>query len=133
MRKAMADGLPATVYRPGIVVGDSRTGATQKYDGPYFVATFLRRQLPVAVVPAVADPDRVRVCVVPRDFVIAAMDRLSVREESVGRTYALTDPHRPRPASSSRRSPGHWAGAWCGCRCRCRSPGRRSRCRWPSG
>ena len=95
VRKAMADGLPATVYRPGIVVGDSRTGATQKYDGPYFVATFLRRQLPVAVVPAVADPDRVRVCVVPRDFVIAAMDRLSVREESVGRTYALTDPAPP--------------------------------------
>ena len=95
VRKAMADGLPATVYRPGIVVGDSRTGATQKYDGPYFVATFLRRQLPVAVVPAVADPDRVRVCVVPRDFVIAAMDRLSVREESVGGTYALTDPAPP--------------------------------------
>jgi hypothetical protein len=43
----------------------------------------------------VADPDRVRVCVVPRDFVIAAMDRLSVREESVGRTYALTDPAPP--------------------------------------
>jgi thioester reductase-like protein len=95
VRKAMADGLPATVYRPGIVVGDSRTGATQKYDGPYFMATFLRRQLPVAVVPAVADPDRVRVCVVPRDFVIAAMDTLSVLAESVGRTYALTDPAPP--------------------------------------
>ena len=57
VRKAMADGLPATIYRPGIVVGDSRTGETQKYDGPYFLATFLRRQPPVAVVPAVGDPD----------------------------------------------------------------------------
>ncbi|MCB1034654.1 MAG: SDR family oxidoreductase, partial [Acidobacteria bacterium] len=33
----MKKGLPATIYRPAIVVGDSRTGATQKYDGPYYV------------------------------------------------------------------------------------------------
>ena len=96
VRKAMADGLPATVYRPGIVVGDSRTGRTQKYDGPYYLAAFLRRQpLPVAVVPAVGDPDRVRVCLVPRDFVVAAMDELSVLDVSDGRTYALTDPAPP--------------------------------------
>ncbi|KGN43098.1 acyl-CoA-reductase [Knoellia aerolata DSM 18566] len=95
VRRAMAGGLPATIYRPGIVVGDSRTGATQKYDGPYFLATFLRRQPPLAVVPAVADPDRVRFCLVPRDFVIEAMDRLSVLEGSRGRTYALTDPEPP--------------------------------------
>jgi thioester reductase-like protein len=95
VRKAMAAGVPATIYRPGIVVGDSRTGATQKYDGPYFLATFLRRQPPIAVVPSVADPDRVRFCLVPRDFVIDAMDQLSVMPESLGRTYALTDPSPP--------------------------------------
>ncbi len=95
VRKAMANGLPATVYRPGIVVGDSRTGATQKYDGPYFFATFLRRQPPVAVVPAMGGIDDVRVCLVPRDFVVEAMDELSVLEQSVGRTYALTDPNPP--------------------------------------
>lgn len=95
VRKAMADGLPATVYRPGIVVGDSTSGETQKYDGPYFLATFLRRQPPVAVVPRVADPDRVRFCLVPRDFVVGAMDELSVLDASLGRTYALTDPDPP--------------------------------------
>jgi thioester reductase-like protein len=95
VRKAMADGLPVTVFRPGIVVGDSRTGETQKYDGPYFLATFLRRQLPVAVVPAVGEPDRVKVCLVPRDFVVEAMDELSVLDRAVGRTYALTDPNPP--------------------------------------
>lgn len=95
VRKAMADGLPVTIYRPGIVVGDSRTGATQKYDGPYFVAAFLRRQPFIAVVPRLADPDAVRTCVVPRDFVIDAMDELSVLDRSVGRTYALTDPNPP--------------------------------------
>ncbi len=95
VRKAIADGLPATVYRPGIVVGDSRTGETQKYDGPYFMATFLRRQLPVALMPDVAPADQVRFCLVPRDFVVDAMDRLSRSDASVGRTYALTDPHPP--------------------------------------
>jgi thioester reductase-like protein len=95
VRRAMAAGMPSTIYRPGIVVGDSRTGATQKLDGPYFLATFLRRQPPVAVVPAVADPDRVRFGLVPRDFVVDAMDQLSVLDASVGRTYALTDPDPP--------------------------------------
>jgi len=93
VRTAMADGLPATVYRPGIVVGDSRTGETQKYDGPYFVAAFLRRQPRVAALPAVGDS--VKTSLVPRDFVIEAMDQLSVLDRSVGRTYALTDPNPP--------------------------------------
>jgi thioester reductase-like protein len=95
VRGAMAGGLPATIYRPGIVVGDSRTGETQKYDGPYFLASFLRRQPPVAVVPAVAAVDRVTVTVVPRDFVVDAMDRLSALDVSAGRTYALADPDPP--------------------------------------
>ena len=93
VRTAIANGLPATIYRPGIVVGDSRTGETQKYDGPYFVAAFLRRQPRVAALPAVGDS--VKTSLVPRDFVIEAMDQLSVLDRSVGRTYALTDPNPP--------------------------------------
>jgi thioester reductase-like protein len=95
VRKAMADGLPVTIYRPGIVVGDSTTGETQKYDGPYFLAQFLRRQPRLAVVPALGDVDQVRVCLVPRDFVVDAMDTLSAMDGSLGRTYALTDPQPP--------------------------------------
>lgn len=94
VRDAMREGLPGTVYRPGIVVGDSHTGETQKYDGPYFIAAFLRRQpLKLAALPAV-DRD-IRASLVPRDFVIDAMDQLSVMDASLGRTYALTDPHPP--------------------------------------
>lgn len=94
VRAAIDGGLPGTIYRPGIVVGDSRTGQTQKFDGPYLVARFLRRQpLPVAVLPAV-DATK-RTALVPRDFVIDAMDELSVLDRSVGRTYALNDPEPP--------------------------------------
>ncbi|GAA6525585.1 SDR family oxidoreductase [Intrasporangium sp. DVR] len=95
VRQASTDGLPVTIYRPGIVVGDSATGETQKFDGPYYFARFLRRQGPVALVPRLSDPDRVRVYLVPRDFVVAAMDHLSQLEASVGRTYALADPQAP--------------------------------------
>lgn len=95
VRKAMAGGLPATIYRPGIVVGDSKTGETQKFDGPYFLAGFLRRQPPLALVPAVGKVDQVEFALVPRDFVIAAMDQLSVLDHTVGQCFALTDPHPP--------------------------------------
>jgi thioester reductase-like protein len=97
VRRAMRQGLPTTIYRPGIVVGDSVTGTTQKYDGPYFVATFLSRQPKLAVVPQVGPPDQVRMGLVPRDYVIAAIDQLSVMDQAVGQTYALTDPNPPTP------------------------------------
>lgn len=93
VRAAIADGLPATIYRPGIVVGDSRTGETQKYDGPYFVADYMKRLPGVAFLP---DVDKsVMASLVPRDYVIAAMDALSVLDRSEGKTYQLTDPNPP--------------------------------------
>lgn len=95
VREAMGEGLPATIYRPGIVVGDSTTGETQKYDGPYFLATFLRRLPFLALVPRVANPDQVWFGLAPRDFVLDAMDQLSVLDRSLGKTYALTDPDPP--------------------------------------
>ncbi|HEX6888375.1 MAG TPA: SDR family oxidoreductase [Candidatus Nanopelagicales bacterium] len=95
VRRAMRAGLPATIYRPGIVVGDSQTGETQKYDGPYMYATYFSRLPYVAIVPGVGDFKVVRAGLVPRDYVIGAMDVLSVKPEAVGRTYALTDPNPP--------------------------------------
>lgn len=88
----MEKGLPATIYRPSIVVGDSKTGATGKYDGPYYVIRWLLKQPGVAVMPVIGDPRRTRVNVVPSDFVIAAMDHLSGVEASLGKVYQLADP-----------------------------------------
>lgn len=95
VRRRMAGGLPATIYRPSIVVGDSRTGETQKYDGPYFAMQLLLRQPRVAVLPVIGDPGLTSVNVVPRDFVVAAAAHLSGLQQSAGRTYALADPHPP--------------------------------------
>lgn len=90
--EAMEDGLPATIYRPSVVGGDSATGATQKYDGPYFILRWLLKQPGVAVMPTVGDPDGYRFNVVPRDFVVDAIDTLAARPYTVGATYALADP-----------------------------------------
>ena len=85
-------GLPATIYRPSVVVGDSATGATQKFDGPYYVIQWILRQPRVAVLPVVGRPRRYRFNVVPRDFIIAAIDHLSARSDSLRKCYQLADP-----------------------------------------
>lgn len=92
VQASMRGGLPATIYRPAIVVGDSRTGATQKYDGPYFVIRWLLRQPSVAFLPVVGKPALTRVNLVPRDFVIDAISHLSRLETSLGKVYQLADP-----------------------------------------
>ncbi len=92
VQKAMKGGLPATIYRPAVVVGDSATGATQKFDGPYFVMQWILRQPRLAVLPVVGRPTRYTFNVVPRDFVTDAIDALSGRVESAGKVYQLADP-----------------------------------------
>ena len=92
VRERMKRGFPATVYRPAVVVGDSRTGDTQKYDGPYYVMRWLLKQPGVALLPVVGDTHRSRINLVPRDFVTAAVTYLSAQDKSLGKTYQLADP-----------------------------------------
>jgi thioester reductase-like protein len=92
VQERMRAGLPGTIYRPSIVVGDSATGATQKYDGPYFVIRWILKQPRIAVLPTVGDLRAHRLNVVPRDFVIPAIAHLSGLERSRGRVYHIADP-----------------------------------------
>lgn len=91
VQQSMKGGLPATVYRPSVVVGDSRTGETQKFDGPYFVIQWILRQPRIAVLPVVGRPASYCFNVVPRDFITRAIDSLSGRPESRGKVYQLAD------------------------------------------
>ena len=85
-------GMPTTIYRPSVVVGDSTTGQTQKYDGPYYALQLLLRQGRWAVMPTVGDPTLHRFNIVPSDFVIEAIATLSATDRSSGRVYNLADP-----------------------------------------
>jgi thioester reductase-like protein len=92
------DHVPATIYRPAIVVGDSRSGETQKFDGPYYmlrvISQAVRSGLPIAQFGKSAAPFNV----VPVDFVIDAMTTLGGDDELAGATLHLVDPE-PVPAS----------------------------------
>jgi thioester reductase-like protein len=98
VQDAMDEGLKATVYRPAIAVGDSETGATQKYDGPYHIVRYFLDVPGIAVVPEFGDPGAVEVNVVPRDFVVDAIDAISAREDTVDEVYQLADPNPPSVA-----------------------------------
>ncbi|MBV9286270.1 MAG: SDR family oxidoreductase [Hyphomicrobiales bacterium] len=81
------------IYRPGIVVGDSKTGEIDKIDGPYYFFKLiqkLRDSLP-SWVPLIGIEGG-RINVVPVDFVVAAMDYLARLDGLDGRTFHLTDP-----------------------------------------
>jgi thioester reductase-like protein len=92
VQKRMREGLPATIYRPAIVVGDSHSGATQKFDGPYYVIRWLLKQPLVAVMPMVGNPKTTRVNVVPSDYLVEALSYLSGLGDSAGKVYQLADP-----------------------------------------
>ncbi len=93
VQKRMRQGLPTTIYRPAIVVGDSTTGSTQKYDGPYSLIRLLLRQPKMAVMPMIMGAGKAEVNVVPRDFVLDAMTFLSGRPESRDCVFQLADPN----------------------------------------
>ncbi|OHV03741.1 SDR family oxidoreductase [Mycobacterium talmoniae] len=85
-------GLRYRVYRPAVVVGDSRTGEMDKVDGPYYFFPVLAK---LAVLPRftpMALPDTGRTNVVPVDYVVDALVALLHAEGADGRTFHLTAP-----------------------------------------
>ncbi len=77
--------LPITIYRPSVVVGDSKTGYTSNFRVLYWPLKILASGL-VVVVPA----DRQGIVdVVPIDYVVEAFEALSRTEQSVGKCYHL--------------------------------------------
>jgi thioester reductase-like protein len=93
VQNRMRAGMPVTIYRPAIVVGDSQTGATQKYDGIYYVLQWLLRQPKAAAfLTVIGDPTQYEVNFVPRDFVVEALAYLSGFEDAEGKVYQLSDP-----------------------------------------
>jgi thioester reductase-like protein len=90
--RASMDEIPTTIYRPGIVVGDSRTGVTQKFDGPYYLLRTIQaavgRHTPIVQPGAMTAPFNV----VPVDFVIDAIVTGARDPDFAGETLHLVDP-----------------------------------------
>jgi NAD(P)-dependent dehydrogenase (short-subunit alcohol dehydrogenase family) len=89
--------VPWRVYRPGIVVGDSKTGEMDKIDGPYyfFKAIQRMRQLLPEWTPLVG-VDLGFTNVVPVDWVAGALEHIAHQPDLDGKAFHLTDPRGQR-------------------------------------
>lgn len=89
--------LPWRVYRPGLVVGDSRTGEADKIDGPYYFFKLIQRVRAVLPpwVPMVGIEGG-RISIVPVDFVVDAIAHIAHKPGLDGQCFHLTDPGQRR-------------------------------------
>ncbi len=85
------------VYRPGLVVGDSKTGEMDKIDGPYYFFKLIQRirQLLPPWMPTIGIEGG-RINIVPVDFVVDAMDHIAHQPKLDGQCFHLTDPEPMR-------------------------------------
>lgn len=84
---------PWRIYRPGFVVGHSKTGYIDKIDGPYYFfkpVQKLRQMLPPWMPTIGIEGGRINI--VPVDFVAAALDHLAHKKGLDGKCFHLTDP-----------------------------------------
>ncbi len=86
--------VPWTVYRPALVVGDSKTGQMDKIDGPYYFFKLIQRmrQILPPWMPSVG-LEGGRINIVPVDFVVSCIDHIShLKTPQSGKCYHLVDP-----------------------------------------
>lgn len=95
VREEMGAGLPATIFRPSIVVGDSCTGKVSDFNVIYpFLRLFASGTISVL-------PTHLKNSfnIVPIDFVVKAAVAISRREDSVGKGYHLVSNNPPSIAT----------------------------------
>jgi NAD(P)-dependent dehydrogenase (short-subunit alcohol dehydrogenase family) len=89
--------VPWRIYRPGVVVGHSRTGEIDKIDGPYYFFKLIqkmRNALPPWVPTIGIEGGRINI--VPVDYVVDAMDHIAHKKGLDGGCFHLTDPEPRR-------------------------------------
>jgi long-chain acyl-CoA synthetase len=94
MNDAKAE-LPITIFRPSLVVGDSKTGAVKTFNTIYYLLkqylTGHLRFLPVS--------PNFRVNIVPVDYVADAIASLTFNAQAAGLTFHLTLPNEKAPTA----------------------------------
>jgi dephospho-CoA kinase len=90
VRGAMGQ-LPISIIRPGIIVGDSRTGAIDKLDGPYYLITLIATNASGVRLPLLGRGDA-PLHLVPIDYVVEAAARVVRTEGAAGKTFHIVDP-----------------------------------------
>ena len=89
--RAAMHKLPITILRPGIIVGDSRTGEIDKLDGPYYLITLIATNASGLRLPLLGRGES-PLHLAPIDYVIEAAWHILQREDSAGKTFHIVDP-----------------------------------------
>ncbi len=87
------DRVPTTILRPAIVVGDSQTGETQKFDGPYYLLRAIAQAARQGRPPIQIGRSGSTFNVVPVDFVVSAIASIAADPAAAGETLHLVDPN----------------------------------------
>lgn len=87
----MKSEFPVCIFRPSVVVGDSETGETAKYDGIYYLIKYVQKAPKLLRFVNVGNKN-VRLNLVPVDFVVEGLAALSKDDATIGKTIALADP-----------------------------------------
>jgi thioester reductase-like protein len=93
-----AGDVPSVVIRPAVVIGDSRSGEIDKYDGPYYVMAALarlERERKLRTLGRMMGLGRApaRFHLVPVDYLVNATAAIAARHESIGETFQVIDPN----------------------------------------
>ncbi len=95
VRRAMEEGLPAIIIRPAGVLGDSRTGETDKFDNIYLTFGVLRMLGKLRIPPVYLGEGKVRPNFVPVDYIADAVTAITRNPASIGRCFHVVDPDPP--------------------------------------
>ena len=90
MRAAMTK-MPICVVRPTIVVGDSKTGEVDRFDGPYFLILLIVTSPPDFPLPLPGRSES-SLHLVPVDYYVRAACALGRDARAPGRTFHVGDP-----------------------------------------
>lgn len=83
--------IPACIVRPTIVVGDSKTGEVDRFDGPYFLVLLIVTSPPELPLPLPGRGDA-PLHLVPVDYVVRASRAIGKDPRAPGRTFHVGDP-----------------------------------------
>ena len=90
--RELTDRVPTTILRPAIVVGDSTSGETEKFDGPYYLLRAISRMARLGQPVVQFGASEAKFNVVPVDFVVAAIAAAGTADNTLGATLHLVDP-----------------------------------------
>lgn len=113
-------GLETTIYRPSVIVGDTKTGKTLSFTGFYNIAKIFNLIKKLMIRYINQEPEKMKkagifldgdtltlplkfpcrsgstVNIVPIDYVVDTIIKLADTPKSIGQLYHITNPHPPK-------------------------------------